>query len=146
MLLSCLRLHFFHHVCAPTRTQLGHNDDVIRRLLVIFEQSSLSCEAMQRGRKTAPEHVLAIELHGKYEGYIFFSSFFFFWIRLAFLEPTPQHMNGRIESACAVELHFIKNTHFSRMFQYKFTCTRFPLNNSLSHTKLILCASKMITC
>ena len=73
VLLSCLRLDFFHHVCAPTRTRLGHNDDVFRKLLVIFEQSSLSCEAIQRGRKAAPEHVLGKELglHGKYEGYFF---------------------------------------------------------------------------
>ena len=69
VLLSGLRLNFFHLVCAPTRKRLGHNDDVFRKLFVIFEKSSMSCEAIQRGRKTAPEHVLAIELHGKYEGY-----------------------------------------------------------------------------
>ena len=71
VLLSRLRLNFFHHVSAPTRAGQGHNDDVFRKLLVIFEQSSLLCEALQRSRKIAPEHVLAIELHGKYEGIFF---------------------------------------------------------------------------
>ena len=35
----------------------------------MFKQSSLSSEAIQRVRKTAAEHVLAKELHGKYEEY-----------------------------------------------------------------------------
>ena len=45
------------------------------KLLVIFEQSSLTCEAIQRGRKTAPEHVLGKELHGKYEGFFLLSNY-----------------------------------------------------------------------